>query len=398
MALYNQFLKPSSTQTASKLYNSLVKEDISIEDAVSLLQDGTMCPIIHWNAIWHHRIAVELCARLYENPDLIEENRECLENYRAMYNRMFSTLPLKSNKSFSYYLGAIALDAALVVKKDRSKNINRFFSIVEKLVGDGCFIEGSHYSIFCSQSFDKVYNLLQSYYGPTPVWLKVCKLMESLQKWQRRISNNAGVVASIGDSWYEVVNPDKETGTFLYKDMTICKNKNWVVIKCRRRTGWALHEHPHLDEVLVSKDNQWVVQGSGMPSYSEVMSNPLRWRRPYNHFSLGGRIFNLPFIWRLYKPYIASRSVSLGAHYVTIHEQRNKKTTVRWPLGDRLYPIENRPEKNIVDFCYKGAHFSVSGDIQEVTYDYSWQSTTYGKSEKVRVICITGIGIKTKIE
>jgi len=398
MALYNQFLKPSSTQAASKLYNNLVKEKVSIEDAISVLQDGAMCPIVHWNAIWHHRIAVELCARLYENPELIEKNREALENYRAMYNRMFSTLPLKSNKSFSYYLGAIALDATLLVKKDRSKNINKFSSIVVKLVGDGCFIEGSHYSIFCSQSFDRVYNLLQSYYDSAPVWLKVCDLMESLQKWQGRISNNAGVVASIGDSWYEVINPTDETGTFVYKDMTIFRNKNWVVVKNCRKTGWALHEHPHLEEILISKGNQWVVQGSGMPSYSEVMSNPLRWRRPYNHFSNGGRIFNLPFVWRYYKKFLKTRVVTVNKDNVSIQEQKNHKTTVRWPIGERLYPIESRPNQNVVEFCYKGARFTVNGNIEEVTYDYSWQSTTYGKSEKIKVICITGSNIITKIQ
>ena len=131
--------------------------------------------------------------------------------------------------------------------------------------------------------------MLESFYGEdedSETWAKIKQKMEMLTLWQQLISSADGVVASIGDSWYEKSKRwDWLIGTFLYKDMTIQKTTDgWLTILNHRKTGFALHEHAHADEVLVAKGNKWIIQGSGMPSYKQVMAKPWRWRRPRNHF------------------------------------------------------------------------------------------------------------------
>jgi len=395
MSLYNQLVKPKSASSASIIYKSLADESISPRQAIKILSDGSMCPIVHWNAIWHHRIAVELCARLCKDPFEFEGVYDDLFVYQQAYNRMFSTMPLRSNKSFSYYLGAIALDATLLSKKDSEKNLKVFHNIVTHLVGDGAFVEGSHYSIFCSSSFYKIYDLLCSYYGKTPMWVEVCEAMHKLKLWQGRISNSSGVVASIGDSWYEVVKPTEEYGRFKYDDMTVYRNKKFTVIKNHRKSPWALHEHPHLDEILVSVDGRWVVQGSGMPSYKQVMANPLKWRRPYNHYVVEKGLL-LPFFWRLKKKNLSKRTINLSSETLNIHDEG--ENTIRWPCHTALYPIQKRPNKNLVEFAANGAEFWVSGNIKNVEYDYAWRSLTYRDEEKTKVICITGKDLITTIK
>lgn len=393
MSIVNQLVKPASTAVAANHYSNLVnRKTTPVIIAGEVVKNGSMCPIFHWNAIWHHRVAVELCAQLFEDKEQTLAIFGDLKKYQKMYNRMYSTMPLRSNKSFSYYLGVVALDALLESAKNKQKHLKVFHNIITHLNGDGAFVEGSHYSIFCSQSFDRVYDLLSSYYRDTPLWLEVCESMEKLQQWQRRISNSEGVVASIGDSWYEKVEPTDEIGSFVYKDMTIHRNKRWTVVSNHRYSPWALHEHPHFDEVLISKDGEWIVQGSGMPSYKQVMAKPFRWRRPRNHFYIE-KSFDYMFIWRIMKSRINFRNINIGSDAVQVVDKGYN--TIRWPMAESF---EYDKDKNIVTFSYKGADFVVSGDINNVSKGYAWQSTTYNNSVKVDVVRITGRNLITNVK
>ena len=159
MSIVNQLIKPASTAVAANHYSDLVNKRVEPSEILDKISNGSMCPIFHWNAIWHHRVVVELCAQLFEDKEQTAILFVDLKKYQRMYNRMYSTMPLRSNKSFSYYLGVVALDALLCSKNNREKHLKVFHNIITHLNGDGAFVEGSHYSIFCSQSFDRVYSI-----------------------------------------------------------------------------------------------------------------------------------------------------------------------------------------------------------------------------------------------
>jgi len=391
MILLNQLLKSIGAAEASNHFHFLTKKEETCAYLVSNLGiNGKLCPIFHWNAIWHHRIAVEISAQLFEDSDKIAPIRESLKVYRENYNRMYSTMPLRSNKSFSYYLGAIALDA--INEEYNEKNFKTFYRITKHLVGDGAFIEGSHYSLFCSQSFDRIRSLLQSFYKENILWKDLCEVMEKLEDWQRIISNNEGVIASIGDSWYEKVEPSDKTGMFSYKDMTVHKNKRWTIVRNHRKSPWALHEHPHLTEVLVAKDDEWIVQGSGMPSYKHIMSNPIRWRRPRNHFYIEPS-FDFIWLWRLCKSTNKVRMITLNEDDVSVYD--DGFLTIRWPFEGNY---EWKTNSNEVTFKYKNGSFKVRGNIDNVKKGFSWQSTSYRKFKKVDVIRIEGRDLTTIIK
>jgi hypothetical protein len=69
--------------------------------------------------------------------------------------------------------------------------------------------------------------------------------------------------------------------------------------------------------------------------------------------------------------------------------------TIRWPMAESF---EYDKDKNIVTFSYKGADFVVSGDINNVSKGYAWQSTTYNNSVKVDVVRITGRNLITNVK
>ena len=60
-------------------------------------------------------------------------------------------------------------------------------------------------------------------------WVAIKQKMELLSTWQSNITSSDGVVASIGDSWYEKTDTSSDTGTFHYEDMTITRSTNgWL--------------------------------------------------------------------------------------------------------------------------------------------------------------------------
>ena len=303
---------------------------------------------------------------------------------------MFSTLPLKSNKSFSYYVGACSLDA--ITKNYDKTNLERLQSITEELSCDGCFIEGTHYSIYCTETIGRAFSLLDQFYGQDEVWILIKERIGLVTHWQRRVSNAQGVVASIGDSWYEEVKPTDEEGIYDYFDMTIHRIAKWVVIQNHRKSRFALHEHPHLDEVLIAYGDKWIVQGSGMPSYKQVMANPLKWRRPRNHFISEG-VYDIPWLWRLRKKENRSRSVVTNENVIRIIDSGYK--TIRWPIDNGVRYIATSSK---VQWVYNGCKFICSGEIDAIEEDFAYQSVRYREEKKIRVVRIQGKNLQTSVE
>ena len=129
MSIITQTDFPFSAAVAGNWYHTLANSNTV--DVNGLLKDSSskLCPIIHWNAIWHHRIATEIAAQVFDGTKV---EKDLLENYRLKYLKMFSTLPLKSNKSFSYYVGACSLDA--ITDNYDKRNLERLHLIIVSMV------------------------------------------------------------------------------------------------------------------------------------------------------------------------------------------------------------------------------------------------------------------------
>ena len=96
-----------------------------------------------WNPIWSHRIAMEIACQLVESQDYGTFLKPLIK-YRDEYEKMYSTMPLCSNKSISHYVGLCALDA--VLNNVNEKHLTRLAVIFNRVVKDGAFTEGGHYS------------------------------------------------------------------------------------------------------------------------------------------------------------------------------------------------------------------------------------------------------------
>ena len=390
MSIMTQLFNPLSAGQAGTYYHQLCKEEITPKFLVNEYGiGGALIPLIHWNPIWNHRIAIEIAAQLNQDKNHLIP-RDKLETYRQTYQRAWSTMPLKSNKSFSYFVGACALDA--LTHTYTQKNLHTLLSITDKLVGDGCFTEGSHYSLYCSDAYNRAFPLLDSFYEKDETWIEIKQKMEKLTISQHLITNSDGVVASIGDSWYEKSKASDAVGTFDYRDMTIKRKNGWVTVANHRKTGFALHEHPHADEVLVAKDNKWIIQGSGMPSYKQVMAKPWIWRRPRNHFSSESKL-DFYSLWRFRKKFVNTRSVFTNDSNVMIQDVGKK--TIRFPVNDGCQWSEGN---GTLFFEYNGFSFVVRGDIINVKEDYAWQSGGYREEKKIKVLRIKGTDLVTTIQ
>jgi hypothetical protein len=387
--MMTQLFKPLSTGQSGTYYHELCKKEVTPSFLINEYGiKGALIPLVSWNPIWNHRIAGEIAAQLHEDRNLIA--RDKLELYRKTYQRAWST-GIKSNKSFSYFVGACALDA--ITNTYTLKNLETLRKITDYLVGDGCFIEGSHYSLYCSTAYERVLPLLESFYEEDGHWVAIKQKMELLSTWQSNITSSDGVVASIGDSWYEKTDTSSDTGTFHYDDMTIKRSKSgWLVVANHRKTGFALHEHGHADEVLVAKDDQWIIQGSGMPSYKQVMAKPWRWRRPRNHFFSESK-WDFYSLWRFRKNSVITRSADINNGNVTIKDIGNK--VVRFPVNDACQWTHTN---NTVFYEYNGYSFVTKGNVKNVKEDYAWQSGGYRVEKKIKVLRIKGTDLITTIQ
>ena len=392
-----------TTAKVSKTYKSLVKNEIKVNSLAPFTQwlPRKILPGIrfHWNAIWHHRLATEIACQFSEKGDygtfLIG-----LEKYYKEYGKMLSTMPLCSNKSISHYIGQCALDALL--KKVNEKNIITLDEAFSRVTKDGAFIEGGHYSQFVIECFDRVGVLFDNWFGESDnqilkdSYVHISHNIGKVKTWQRRIADTDGVMAVIGDGWHEKVFPGVEDGVFYYKDMTIYRKRDWLVIKNHRQHPFSLHQHPHGDEILIAHKNDWLIKGSGMPSYKHVMRKPWKWRRPRNHFFTESWL-DWWILWRYRTSWSRdksnSRAVDINNTDLNIFETGKK--TVRLP-GVRSEVIGGLTSPYL--WWYGKFTFLVDGiNIKLRGADHAHAATTYNNEEKIPVVRISGENLKIRI-
>ncbi len=390
-----------STGEIANTYHDLAKKKLYVGNLTPFeqwLPTKVLGIRVHWNAIWSHRLAMEVACQLSENGDY-GTYFNALEEYWKQYKKLYSTMPLCSNKSISHYVGQCSLDA--VLGKENEKNILTLDKALKKVTKNGAFVEGGHYSKYVTDCFDRVEVLFDKWYGESDnetlktTYRCIKKNVAEVKRWQQLISDTDGVMAVIGDGWHEKVIPTDEEGVFEYDDMTIIRKGLWVIIKNHRINGWALHQHPHCNEILIAYDKDWLTKGSGMPSYKHVMAKPFKWRRPRNHFFTESK-WDWWWIWRYRKPWTLDTSrgrlVDLNGNTITIGETGKK--TVRWP-GER----ENVGKgDNSLNWNYGKFSFTVEGiNIKLLEKDHAYVATTYRNEEEIPVIRISGEKIKTRI-
>ena len=391
-----------STAEVANTYHKLSKKEISV---------GSLAPFeqwlprkygfwrIHWNAIWHHRLAMEIACQL--SGDYGTYLKE-LESYWKEYKKLYSTMPLCSNKSISHYVGQCCLDA--VLRKVNEKNILTLDKALQKVTKDGAFVEGGHYSKYVTDCFDRSENLFNEWYDKndnevlTNSYTRIKDNVARVKQWQQRISDTDGVMAVIGDGWYEKVIPTEEEGHFTYDDMTITRNGLWLVIQHHRINSFALHQHPHCNEIMIAHGKDWVVRGSGMPSYKHVMKKPFKWRRPRNHFFTESK-WDWWWLWRHRKNWSLdtphNRPVTLNGDTITVRE--SGKRTIRWP-GERENVKGVDGGINSLSWTHEKFSFTVEGiNIKLLGSDRAYAATTYGSEEEIPVVRISGENLKTRI-
>ena len=392
-----------STAEVGEAYHTLSKKRINVGKLSPFTQWLPRKYVfwrIHWNAIWHHRLAMEIACQVYEIGDYHTYWKN-LDEYAKGYGQLYSTLPLCSNKSISHYVGQCALDA--VLNKKNENNILTLDRTLKAVTKDGAFTEGGHYSKYVTDCFDRVEGLFDSWYGKedSPAALKesyqsIKNNVAKIKTWQQLISNSDGVMAVIGDGWQEKVEPTDSLGVFKYDDMTINRQGPWLTIQNHRVNGFALHQHPHCNEILIAHENDWLVKGSGMPSYKHVMKKPFKWRRPRNHFFTESK-WDWWWIWRHRKLKASdspsARNLKIDDDSITITES-NKKV-VRWP-GER--DNIKREDDNSLIWRYGKFSFKVEGiNIKLMGADYAYAATTYRNEQQIPVIRISGENLITRI-
>ena len=104
-----------STAVIANTYHELAANKISVSSLSPFeqwLPRKVLGMRIHWNAIWSHRLAMEIACKLSDNGDVGTFLRS-VETYWKEYKKLYSTMPLCSNKSISHYVGQCCLDALL---------------------------------------------------------------------------------------------------------------------------------------------------------------------------------------------------------------------------------------------------------------------------------------------
>ena len=407
-----------STAEIANTYHDLAKKKLYVGNLIPFeqwLPKKVLGMRVHWNAIWSHRLAMEVACQLSENGDY-GTYFKALEEYWRQYKKLYSTMPLCSNKSISHYVGQCSLDA--VLGKVNENNILTLDKALKKVAKDGGFVEGGHYSKYVTDCFDRVETLFDKWYGESDneilkmTYRRIKNNVAEVKRWQQLISDTDGVMAVIGDGWHEKVIPTNEEGTFEYDDMTIIRKGLWVIIKNHRINGWALHQHPHCNEILIAHDKDWLTKGSGMPSYKHVMAKPFKWRRPRNHFFTESK-WDRCWIWRHRKPWTVDTSGGRLVDFAddkdwiikgsgmpsykngsTITIGETGKKTIRWP-GERDNVSKG---DNSLSWGYGKFTFTVEGvNIKLLEKDYAYAATTYRNEQKIPVVRISGENIKTRI-
>jgi len=217
-----------------------------------------------------------------------------------------------------------------------------------------------------------------------------------VKRWQRLISDTDGTMAVIGDGWHEKVTPIEEEGDYSYNDMTIHRKDGWLAIKNHRQNKFSLHQHPHCDEILIAHQNDWLIKGTGMPSYKQVMAHPLKWRWPRNHFFSESN-WDWWIIWRhrvgWSRDMANSRLVKIDADTLTIQD-RGKKTLRLPGSKDVVFGVTDKK----IEWRYTKFNFIAEGiNIELVKDDVVCAATTYGNEQIIPVLRIKGENIITRI-
>ena len=146
---------PSVSEVANT-YNQLARKDIKLTELLPFkkwLPTKILGVRVHWNAIWHHRLAIEIACQFKENGDCGTYINELLK-YHKEYKKLYSTMPLCSNKSISHYIGICALDCLLY--KPNEMHIATLAEIFNRVAKDCAFTEGAHYSKYVTDCFVRV--------------------------------------------------------------------------------------------------------------------------------------------------------------------------------------------------------------------------------------------------
>jgi len=393
---------PSTAKTAER-YHSLANKRITPKCLFPLDQwvPRKIFPDFrfHWNAIWTHRLALEVACQMDEEGNYGNYLNELI-SYHDAYKQLYSTMPLCSNKSISHYVGICALDALLYGGSGNEKYLIALDEAFSRTVKDGAFTEGGHYSKYVTDCFDRGFELFDKTYSShhnvvlRDTWNHIVSNLNKVKRWQQLISDSDGVMAVIGDGWYEKVIPTNEEGYFYYEDMTIQRQDDWVVVKNHRQSPFSLHQHPHGDEILIAHKNDWLIKGSGMPSYKKVMAKPWKWRSPNNHFFTES-VWDWWVIWRQRvcwsRDKSNSRVVDIKGDTLVIHDIGKK--VIRMP-GKR---DEVKNEK-LLTWKHGKFTFAVEGiNIKLLGSTKAYAATTYGNEESIPVIRISGENITTRI-
>ena len=162
---------------------------------------------------------------------------------------ILATLIIKEDIKVDKWIG---IGLGFIKSYYNEKNIMILDEAFSRVTKDGAFTEGGHYSQYVIECFDRTGVLFDYWFGESDnltlkdSYTHLSTNIGKVKTWQRRIADTDGVMAVIGDGWHEKIFPGVENGVFYYKDMTIYRESNWLVIKNHR-------QHP-FSRSLPSKD------------------------------------------------------------------------------------------------------------------------------------------------
>ena len=209
----------------------------------------------HPNPIWHHRMLMEICYRIWEsNRTATREMIPYLIGARAKLSERWDTTFCgrgHSNKSFTHYLTLLALDASVGIKFGTA--MGDVVEIWQHLASDGCWREGVHYGVFCMDAVARVLPVINN------VWTdRERKLLTDCYvrttTWLSHLQSNM-VLPAIGDGWPELLPEEllsthhsyhRDASLCIYNDMEIMQRNNVKVVFNHRVSGHAYHEHPEV--------------------------------------------------------------------------------------------------------------------------------------------------------
>ena len=373
-------------------------------------------PWPQWNPIWMHRAIIECCRYSWDENKAVSVG-EWADHLRATRKKLASQWDTtlfgrgNSNKSFTHYLTLCCLDAA--VGDANLEPYQKLIAIYQEMAPDGCWREGIHYGLFCYDAIFRAWDLLN---GVWPIHQRgaLIRCFLAHQEWLAVTKNHEGVWPAVGDGWPEsevdlwidIPTPRKfnagEPITIEYEDMTVHRNKDWVVIHNHRWSGPCYHEHCEGDGILVSYKGEWVLPGDGCPTWFRKVLAPWKWDRPKNHWG-SLRSEEWPVFWRLFRRELGWRTVELLRNGVIITDVLGED--VQWPtqnvpgieFGMRL-GVSHISNREFADWkCGPlGFHVEAAAGI-EAKVSHANVTTGYKKSKRVSAVRVRGQHMVTNV-